>query len=508
MSKPADAPEYVDSAEFEAKRLKSLLLKFAALVILLAAVVFGAISLRHKMRSQAPEEVAMLLKALDRIGAYRVETDALGDNGIASPLREEIHDGENWQLSLWGGKVIFTKLGKSYTTFEAGPNIEYLQSYWTGSADFSSRMRAVISASDPTNFGDRFFTKLPDRDGGASYQVSSINARYVFEIDSNGQPVRVTMSKPAENGWTPSECSSLSYKSHEITDPRKPDTKIIDVTRIPYAKERPLKSFKLSRSDHASLQRASANRSGTVFFLVSYGVLPNATIASTNGAAYGLAAEPDQGGRDSLIMAFRVDGKPAQWPLRIAVKMTCGKLPPLAFSNTLNEPDCDTIPEWCNWMAGSDQAYLDYPRCSAKVRGDYYSFLFHKGQIQSSFLNGVPAGYRVITQDRKRGLVYELQAIRDYDFLPPARQPGAPPLQTAPDELFLASAWYAVYSDLKALDSSAGKPTSEQAKRALSLAHDANKSESYQESLRDKSGADYQALITSSVESEGLGPGR
>jgi len=448
----------------------------------LTVLAISAVFLIFGQRTLLLREQRALLNAFDKLPDYDVDTVAISPGGKTAPLRTEVHQGSNWQLSLWGGKVVFTKIGETYTTFESAANVEYRQNSWSGSTDYLKRLVSAIVESDPWQHGQRLLRRLPDVGDHERYLLNRGPARYTVEVDRNLRPISVALDRLGEAGWAPSEFSEFHYGDEDVEDPRKADTKTTDLTQ-PYVRDdlyaTDLQTINIAPGRAAVLRAAVANDSGTVFFLVE-GLpdWPVATVTASDNAVYNaipIKLQPNDDGRFDpfyVVIAERIAPSQLKWPVHFVLSLTSKDLSFKShFTSLVTGPGCGLIPDWFNWSQAGDLKYFDYMRLSDKLRGDYYS---HHDRYRGEIVPYLTARRRkseVPTEpEREKGLAYELAAIADFYHY-------SLPQTVTPDDDFLAEAWFAIYQDLVVVGDKAGPNGEQRAKQALQFAHAASRSD-------------------------------
>jgi hypothetical protein len=480
LQKPIDAPEYISQSEWHHKRAKwrrrSTAFASACAVVILGIV--GAQIFGERIALSRAENG--ILRALDNVGRYQVATFSLAPRGVKRPLRNEVHDGDDWQLSLWGGKVFFTKHGGDYTTFEPASNTEFLQASWFGSTDYVKRLRAALVVSDPWKNGPKFFREGADVNQRPIYQIQAGDVRYLVGVDDYGRVRHVDMQRFEDKIWRPFESSDFTYRKESIVDPRTSDTKVVDLTQ-PDARDAlfssALQTFSLTKNRIAFLRAVSVNRSGTVFLLLD-GVRnsPNSTIISSDGATYATEMSPVVMSVDShfapyyAVYATRVDPKPAKWPLTFKVNVSSDiRTLKGSFEIKIRGPNCTLVPEWFNSAQAADAPYFDCKRFVDKSLGDFYS---RPHANQGGNAAQLAAQYSAYLTARDRGMDFELASIDDYYHMNPPQDH-----ETNPD--FMAETWYAIYRDIREISKVARHPDKDQARRALQLADNAAHNDLY-----------------------------
>lgn len=469
-------------------RYRRTLTGFTIGLAIILAILVGVF---HERFSLGRDHKA-LISAIDNLENYEVVTYALDRNGRKSGLlRDEIHEGRDWQLSLWGGKVVFSKIGSIFSTYEPGSNTLFRQGSWFGAADSLHRVRAALVGADPWQRGPSRFSELPRMGSVRRYLVLSDPERYEIEVDDQFRPLSVTLVRFTDDGWIPTEASHVSYEPRPRTYLGKPGMRTIDLTSTsPWDTlyTTVLTQLDLKKGFIMCVRRVEANPAGTVFIFAD-GLTPptKISIMSSDGAHYLSTLmrvdPPDFDSADgyNVIMAARMDHTPVKWPLRLKIDVDDNVDKPLArFSETIDRPECDPIPFWFCGDSASDRPFFEYYRELDKLLGDYYSTVYysHGMRLNLDSPEFKPGGPRNVA-DREKGLEFELASLDKYFQ-------SAPNPNDAADAPYLAETWYAVYVDHREIDSQHMRLPKEEAIRALKLAADVVHRDDYRGPVSEK----------------------
>jgi hypothetical protein len=479
LQKPTDAPEYVSHDEWLAKKARirwrrsvsGILIGFS----IAAAILVGVFRERFTL---ARNEQA-LISSIDSLWLYQVHTIAIDRaTKLMRPLREENHQGADFQISLWGGKILLTKNGGGYSTYESGSNLLFKQGSWYGSADCLHRVRSALVEADPWQKGQTRFSELPDVAGHRRYQVSFDDARYEVQVDDRSRPIWVTLFRFTDDGWAATEVSQVTYDNEPFVYPGRPGEQKMDLTGTDpwdHLFSEDVKQVDLGNGFVTRIRASAANPDGTVFLLAD-GLAAPATIKATSSDGSRYAASlvrinppaSETGGSYNAIMVARADSKPVHWPINLNIEIFNPNNHKLGnLKTTAPGPDCDPIPYWFCSAAASDQPFFDYYCRENKLLGDYYSTLYYKnGKPQTVAGPEFNGAYKWTSADRRKGLEYELASLDSYFQGPPAFNNPA-------DDSYLGEAWFFVYLDRSAVERTRLGLPNDDALRALRLAQQA-----------------------------------
>ncbi len=494
MQKPTDAPEYISQAEWRALQTR-MRIKRASIAVAAVGLgcVLGFFAIYGKRYALSRSQQA-LLDALDNASNCQVKTVVYSEQGKPLMTRDEIHNGSDWQINLWNGRVIFSHVNGTFTTYEPAEDIEFVQNSWYGSADYLKRIHYLLVAADPWKNGTRSFNELGQKGHLRRYVVRGADLRYLLDVDDRDRPVQITLERDGFNGWQRTEQSTVSYDTVPISDPKKRDTKVRDMTLADSTDA--INSSQIAEIDLpdgalAIVKAVDAKPDGTVYFLVD-GLTrdPEVTIRDSDGTPYGTIVQVvnppnmDLAGAYYSVVGVPSDSRKPRWPLHISMILDPSKGERERYGCKIDQPTCQTLPEWLNYWEASDTPFFEDVEVADKLKGDYFSTLYRR-QVEK----GTP----VVTWsplDRSQGLRYELEAIDTYEA-------SASPKVVEETSRFLGDAWFAVYRDLAAIEKQKSGRLKEDGKRALQMAEDQVQSGAYH--------GDNSQQIETAMDNEGLG---
>ena len=393
------SPEYMShrdwSNRLKGRRVK--VLRFAGGVLAAVFIAFAAYGFVGVGRAYMAREA--ILGSLSQVHNYRLTIITKSPDGTTSEWRTDSRIGEDWQMSLWSGALVFTKHGNDYFTDDRYGAWTKKSNRWVGSRPLVQQAIEAAEQLDPWRFNRRQgrVDIGADSRGNCVYTFCAFDTKWSIVVDGSNDLVQMTEVGDRMDRWADTIVASVSESGSEAHfDP-------FGGYPAP-GEESPIHSTMYGPNGPAGeVTLADVNANGDMFFKVSDArILQTRDVVRDGDRYYNCVALFPSSDREGLRttdvrLASLSDPNP-RWPLVLNLRLSLQDITPggkgevftSRLTYTFKHPTCAVLPAYSSDGA-SDAVYYQHLSNSAKLRADYDErVVYTKDGPQYSFFKTDP----------------------------------------------------------------------------------------------------------------------